>query len=263
MSATGPEFKDFPELSDVPAEQAQMSDVTRATNIFLAPGETFEDINRKPTWVFPIIITLAFTLGVGFLLHARVLTDETFERIARESIREALERQGAAQPPEEALEQQLQWVKMVNRFWYVTSIIGLFLVLPIIAGFYFVILILFQARTNFKKVFSVVNWSWMAQAVASGVVGTITILLRDPETVDPTNPIATNVAAFLSSKDTSPTMLALAGSLDIFTIFFLALLSIGFSKTSGKMSVGTAAMVVLIGWVLYVLGKVGIAAMQG
>lgn len=252
-----------PSGTDTVEEQtARMSEGSRAANIFLAPGETFEDINRKPTWVFPLLIILAFTLGVGFLLHTRVLTSEAFERITREKMLEAFEKQGAAQPPEEALQEQLKLIKAINQFWYVTAILGVLILLPVVAGFYHVILLLFQAQTNFKRVFSVVTWSWMAQSVGSGIVGLITLLLRDPETIDPTNPIATNVAAFLSSKETPPTLYALAGSIDVFTIFFLILVSIGFSKIARKTSVGKAATAVFIGWGLYVLGKVGIAALQ-
>ncbi|MCS6803597.1 MAG: YIP1 family protein [Acidobacteriota bacterium] len=253
----------FPADADTSEEEtARMSEVSRASNIFLAPGETFEDVNRKPTWVFPLLITLAFTLGVGFLLHTKVLTSEAFERITREKMLEAFEKQGAAPPPEEALQEQLKLIKTINQYWYITAILGLLVLLPIVAGFYYVILLLFQAETNFKKVFSVVTWSWMAQSVGSGIVGIITLLVRAPETIDPTNPFATNLAAFLSVEETPPTLYALAGSLDIFTIFFLILASIGFSKVSKKTSVGTAAMAVFIGWGLYVLGKVGIAAFQ-
>lgn len=243
-------------------EAAQMSEVARMTNIFISPGETFEDINRKPTWIVPIVIALVFSLAFGFLLRARVLTEDVIERIAREKLEQTLERRGLARPPEEAIQQQLRWVKTINQFWPAALVVGLFLLALIVAGVYFLVLLLLQAEARFKKVFSVVSWSWMAQAVVGNIVGIITVLLRDPQTIDPNSPVATNVAAVLSAKETAPALYAIASSLDIFILWFLILLSIGFSKISRKVSVGKAAVVVFVVWVLYALGKAGIAAFQ-
>jgi hypothetical protein len=244
-------------------EQARMSEGARVANIFLSPGETFEDINRKPTWIVPILVTIVFTLGFGYFMHSKILTEDVIERMARERIEQAIEQRGAAPPPPEALEQQINLFKKINRLWHVTALVGLFIVVLITTSVYFLILLLLQAEAKFKRVFSVVSWSWMPQAVAAGILGVVTLFIRDPETIDPTNPLATNLAALLPSKETAPSLLALAGSADVFSLWFLILLSIGFSKISRRVSVGKAATAVFVVWGLYVLAKAGIAAFQG
>jgi hypothetical protein len=252
-----------PSYAPADDEPARMSEGARAANIFLSPGETFEDINRKPTWIVPILVTIVFTLGFGYLMHSKILTEDVIERMTRERIEQALERRGAAPLPPEALEQQISLVKKINQFWHVSALIGLFIVVLITASVYFLILLLLQAEAKFKKVFSVVSWSWMPQAVAASIVGVVTLLMRDPETIDPTNPLATNLAAMLPAKDTAPSLLTLASSADVFSLWFLILLSIGFSKISRRVSVGKAAVAVFVVWGLYVLAKAGLAAFQG
>lgn len=257
------EPSDRPSYAHVGDEGTRMSEGARATNIFLSPGETFEDINRKPTWIIPILITIVFTIGFGFLFRAKVLTEDAFERMTRERMEQVIEKQGMAQPPPEALEQQMNVFKWLYQLWHVLAVAGLFLTVLIVAGVYFLVLMVLQSEVRFKKVFSVVCWAWMPQAVAEAIVGVITLLLRSPDTIDLANPLATNPGIFLSPKETVPALYAVASSLDIFTIWFLILLSIGFCKISRKISIGRAATVVFVVWALYVLGKAGLAAWQG
>jgi hypothetical protein len=243
--------------------QAPMSEAARATNIFLSPGETFEDINRKPTWIVPLVISLIFTLGFSFFFRSRVMTDEVIEQITRQKLEQAFERRGGTRPPEDVIQQQIRMIRKVNQFWYVSAVVGLLLLLMIVSGAYFLILVLMQANARFKKVFSVVSWSWMPQSVIGNIAGLITVLLRAPDTIDPNNPIATNLAAALSRTETPPFLYAIAGSLDVFSIWFLILLMIGVSKMSKKVSIGKAAAIVFGVWVIYVLCKAGFASFQG
>lgn len=246
-------------------EERRMNEISRVANMFFSPGETFEDINRKPTWLIPLLMALVFSLAVGALFRAKVLTPEAFEQMTRQRMEEIMEKRGA-QMSEEMMEQALKSSRITYRLWHVFTVGSTLLMLIVIAGVYFLVLLLLQAEAPFKKVFSVVTWSWMVYAVASGVIAAITLLLKSPETIDPTNLesiVATNLAAFLSRRETSPAVYSLASSLDIFSIWFLILLSIGFSKISKKVSVKKAAIAVFALWILYILGKAGFASFRG
>ena len=71
----------------------------------------------------------------------------------------------------------------------------------------------------------------------------------------------TNVGFFLNPLETSKPLLALASSFDLFTIWFVVLLGIGFSQaTGGKVKVRTIFLVYFGLWMIWVLGKVGLAA---
>ncbi len=65
--------------------------------------------------------------------------------------------------------------------------------------------------------------------------------------------------AFLAGDEASLALLAFLSSLDVFSFWSLALLTIGFS-VAGRVSKGQAATCVVGIWVLYVASKVGLAA---
>jgi len=96
------------------------------------------------------------------------------------------------------------------------------------------------------------------------------LMVRDEEglrSIDPTQSagiVPSNLAAFLPS-DASAVIKSVAGSLDIFTIWILILLSIGFASIAGsrKIKAGNTATVVFGFWAVYVLLKIGWAAAFG
>ena len=95
----------------------------------------------------------------------------------------------------------------------------------ILAGIFALGLLLMQAKTTFKKILSVVAWSGVATAIVGTIVFCASLFVRDTEGLDPSKPGAvsvTNLAAFLPTN--IPKALAsIAGSFDIFTIWFLVI----------------------------------------
>ena len=73
--------------------------------------------------------------------------------------------------------------------------------------------------------------------------------------------MASNPGAFLG-EDAGPGLVALLSSFDIFSLWTIALLVIGFA-IAARVSKGTAAAGVIGLWIVYVLGKVGVAALRG
>ena len=65
--------------------------------------------------------------------------------------------------------------------------------------------------------------------------------------------------AFLVDRHTSPVLHSLLQSVDVFSIWVLVLLVIGYS-IAAKVSRGKAASIIVSLWALYVLGKAGFTA---
>ena len=87
------------------------------------------------------------------------------------------------------------------------------------------------------------------------------ILFGDVEHFNPNNPAPTNLGFFLNPLETSKPLLSLASSFDLFTIWFVILLGIGFSQaTGGKVKARSVFLVYFGLWMVWVLGKVGWAA---
>jgi len=82
------------------------------------------------------------------------------------------------------------------------------------------------------------------------------LYLKAPGTVDLDNPIATNVGAFLPDS-TPKALMSFAKSIDIFSIWTLLLLSLGFTAVNPKKLKGKAFGIALAVWAVYVAVKMG------
>ena len=114
-------------------------------------------------------------------------------------------------------------------------------------------------QIGFKTSLGIVAHAWMPGLI-SGLLALLIVCLKDATTVDLQNIVASNAGAFLSSN--SPKwMVALLGSLDIFSFWFMILLAIGYSAAAPKkLSFGKAFTWIVGVWLVYVLVKVGLTA---
>jgi hypothetical protein len=81
---------------------------------------------------------------------------------------------------------------------------------------------------------------------------------------DPTAGVPTNLGALLGSG-VSPALKALAGSMDLISFWTIAVLSIGLAAVanSKKIKPGKTAMIVIGFWIIYVIGRMGLAVLRG
>jgi hypothetical protein len=88
----------------------------------------------------------------------------------------------------------------------------------------------------------------------------VILFLKDASTVDLQNIVASNPGALLSD-DAAKWLVSLLGSIDIFAIWTLVLLAIGYSATNPKkLSFGKAFVLVIIPWIFFIAIKVGLTA---
>jgi Yip1-like protein len=257
-----------PQPDQTPVEEpARFGPLARLTGTLLSPGETFADVSRKPTWIAPMIIGIITVLAATFFFQWRVHPD--WDSIFRAQIQKQMA--GSSQSlTDEQIEQRVSISKSIAKFSPIIAAVFTPIFYVILAGIFALGLMFIQAKTTFKKILSVVAWSRAAIGVVETVVMMASLMIRDEEslkTIDPTQPsgiVPTNVAAFLPSE-TSPIVKAVAGSLDIFTIWTLILLTIGFAAIAGSRKITTqkTATVVFGIWVIFVLLKVVWAALFG
>ena len=248
-------------------EQARLGPLARLTGTLLSPSETFADVNRKPTWIAPMIIAVATVLASSFFFQWRVHPD--WDSIMRNQIKKRMERSNQSLT-EEQMQQQVAFSKSIAKFFPIIGAIVTPVFYVILAGIFALGLMFIQAKTTFKKILSVVAWSSAAIGIVATVVTMASLMVRDEEglrSIDPTQPagiVPSNLAAFLPSN-ASAVIKSVAGSLDIFTIWILILMSIGFASIAGsrKIKTGNTATVVFGFWAVYVLLKIGWAAAFG
>lgn len=248
-------------------EPARIGPLGRLTGTLFSPGETFADINRKPTWIAPMIIAVVTVLASTFFFQWRVNPD--WDSIMRNQIKKQMERSNQSLT-EEQMQQQVNFAKGIAKFSPLIGAVVTPIFYVLLAGVFALGLMFIQAKTTFKKVLSVVAWSSAATAVVATIVTMASLMVRDEDSlrsIDPTQSagiVPSNLAAFLSSE-TPAVIKSLAGSIDIFTLWALILLTIGFAAIAGarKITTSKTATVVFGFWAVYVLLKMGWAAAFG
>jgi hypothetical protein len=222
----------------------------RVIGVFTSPGETFADIARVPSWIVPILLLTILSLGVSGVMMKRVDWNSFLEKKMSESPRwESL-----------SADQKAQQLGMANKIipyqTYAIGFLGPVLFVLVIGVVYWGAFNLFcSAGLKFKAGYSITAHACLIGLISSPLA-ILVMLLKKPGDVDPEHMMATNIGEFLSSA-TPKWLLKLAGSLDIFTIWLLVLLAIGFAAANPKkISKGTAYGVVFGVWAAVVLIKV-------
>jgi hypothetical protein len=112
------------------------------------------------------------------------------------------------------------------------------------------------ASTNFGTAFSITAHAFLTGLVSSPLFILI-LYLKPYGTADLENPIAANLAAFLPDQS-AKWLVALGKSFDVFTIWTLILLAIGFAAVNPKKLKGSKAYAIAIGvWAVLVACRVG------
>lgn len=222
----------------------------RLIAVLVSPARTFESIAARPTWVAPLIVLMALSSATGFLAWQRVDVDQMKRETGA-----AMERRN--QPADdEQLEQIAGFQKGAG--------MGCSVIIPPVA-YLLSALVLWGAlrlaggEIGFKTSFSVTLHGMMPWAIAALL--TIPIVLAQQEidfkTLQAQTLLASSAAAFLPA-DASPVLVALAGSIDVFSFWTIALLTIGFA-IAARVSRGTAATTVILAWLFWIAVKVALA----
>lgn len=235
--------------STVPAPEAQpaISPFGRVVGVFFSPKTTFEDIVRRPSWILPFVLLTVFSFAVCVAINQRINWREFMSQQIEKSPQ-------AAQLSAEQKEQRIEGgAKFSPIFTYVVGICGPIVFMLVVAlvmwGAYN---LLGGANTNFGTAFGIT-----AHVSLTGLVSSILFLLilylKPYGTVDLENPVAANLAAVLPD-DSAKWLIALCKSIDLFAIWTLVLLAIGFAATNPKKLRGgksfTIAFSVWLAWVV-------------
>ena len=128
--------------------------------------------------------------------------------------------------------------------------------------FLFLFRSLLGAELSFKQVFAICCYSFVP-LIFSSLMTLAVMLLKDPDQFDLQNPVLSNIGAFLDSASTPKWLYSLASSMDVFSFWIMVLMATGLAAAARKISWTTSFLCVLGTWMVYVLLKMGGAAISG
>jgi hypothetical protein len=239
-----------------------MGEIGRLTGIIWEPKPVFEDLAARPRWWVPIVLltimsvvfVTAFERRVGIDTFARQQLDKQFQTNPQMSQLSAEQRDRAVSLS----------VTITKYSMFGGAVVGIAISTLLIA----VIMLgmmnwLGGAGLKFKQAFSITAYSFIPSLISS-VLTMVVMFLKNPEDFDLQRPLPANLGAFLSTQTTPKWLLGFASSIDLFTIWIMLLMALGFSVFAKRMSFAKSLTLILIPWAVFVLiFKVALAGLAG
>lgn len=218
--------------------------------VLFSPDETFRDIARRPDIVVPLLVFVAITILSSILIVPHMdIANAMRDQLANSG------RNMSADDIERSVRMMSAFSKVMG---YASPLFGI-AVWAIFAALLLFGFRAFGAEGTYKQSFSVVLYAWVPLIIQQ-IITTIIALFRG--SVDPREMaavVASTPAFFISFKD-HPVAFAFLSSIDLFSIWMLFLLTIGFAYVA-RVSKARSAVTVVSIWAFFVLVKVGFAAM--
>jgi len=234
-----------------PAPEPKPNPIQRIIGVLFSPDATMASIARRPDFVLPLVLLLITSLAAGLIMAPRV----DFASATREAME---------QNKNVSQDQVDKAVKITNTmgkiFTYLAPVLSL-IGLLIISGVLLLAFRLFGGEGDFKQAFSVTCYASVPSIIKTAV--TLIILVAKGGII-PATQLATLVRSnlgFLADMKTNPMAFALLSSFDIFSVWFLALMIIGFAYLS-RLSKAKSAVIIISLWIVVLLLKLIGPAMQ-
>ena len=227
----------------------------RLIGVLVAPAETFRSIAERPTWLAPLLLLTLLGGVVSFVLQVR--TDP------EEMVRGQLE-MVKVDVPQEQVDKMIDDAESRTTGAKIgLAVIGALvqpLIYCVLAVLFWIGFKLFGSEMEYVPSLATTAHGYMPLALGS-LINLPLMFTRETLTFED----AANGGVLVSSlkalapEDATAVTETLLGSLDLFTVWAMILLAIGYREVA-KVSSAVASGIVLLFWLIYVLFKVGFAA---
>jgi hypothetical protein len=220
--------------------------------MFTSPNEVFQDIKIKPTWVLCLIAYVA-VVTVGSLVVYSYMDHDA-------NIRSGLAMMNI-EIPEAQIEEAVQ---KSEDFWYRKPLIIGLVAWPIIlflsAAVFFLMLKMMGSESNYVETLStMLHAYWPSKTVYSVLLAALVASKGTVSEFGLVRVLKSSVAGFLSG-DISLPLMTFTSFIDVFRIWGVVLLIIGFGIVAG-ISRGKAIAAGLIPWVLLIVFWTALSAL--
>lgn len=222
------------------------SAVGRLLGVLVAPGRTFRSIAERPTWVAPLLLLMLLGAGVGYLVARRM----DFEDMVRQRM--------AQQHQELSAEQIDRGVEIAKKFGPIGALVSGIAVLPVayllLALIFWTFFRLLGSDLSYLASLSVTLHSLMPNAVSALLTLPLILRLATIKAQDAQRGLLLSSLAAFAPEGAGPAVKSLLGSVDLFSLWVLILLSLGY-RTVARVSASAATGTVVALWLLWVAGR--------
>jgi len=227
------------------AQSAPLGEGARIVDTFVAPSKTFTDLRRNASWWAPWLLISIFSLLFVYSMDRQI----GFEQISRNEIAHSSRADRFDKLP---AAQQAKQISVTSNFirylsyglpatillYFAVSTGVLWATFKFAAG----------AELSFKTAYAIVFYASLP-GIINAILGIVSMFAGvNPEGFNVNNPVATNPAYFMDPS-ANKFVYGMVSALDVFAIWTIVLMGIGFSCTS-KVKRSTAIAIVA-GWYLF------------
>ncbi|MFQ5525410.1 MAG: YIP1 family protein [Thermoanaerobaculia bacterium] len=231
----------------------EQSSFGRLVGVLVSPAQTFQSISQKPSWVVAMVVLIVVGVGVTMMMSGKM----DWAEITRDSME-----QRGQEVSEDQIEQIIDFQEKFGPIMMIGGgAVGAPVVYLLLALVFMVLFKMLGGELDFVRSLSVVVHGMIPRAVLA-LLSLPVILGRDElgfEELQDGSVILSNLGAF-APEEAGPALVALLSSVDLFSIWVVILLAIGYSMVA-RVSRGAAVGGVIGLWAVYILGKVGLAAL--
>ncbi len=239
----GGDLPPTPENSE--AEATKLNPWSALVGVVMSPEETFESLEKKPIWLVPMILFVVLSVVSTVLIAPKF----DFESMIRDQL--------ASQGREIDDDEIATFAAIQKPIVYTTAVLGTPFVLLIQAVVFMIGFKAFGGDGKFPQYLSVAVFSWVPQVFKS-IIGSIVAFTRESIRLDEAQTLVMSNLGVVTDPIDQPALFALLSSIDVFSIWSLVLLIMGYGVVSKRPKGQSIAIVVSI-WGVYVIGKTGLA----
>lgn len=232
---------------------------SRLAGTYASPRETFQDVGRWPGVLWPMIALMILGMITTYCTSLKVnLQSMAVEQIVDQQVAQG----NMTQQQADQLRERVSSPSIASAIASVVFAgLGSILVVLIAAAVAkLVCSAVLGVENQFKSVFSVSLYVWLAVGIVHAVLFLVILYFKNPADLSVSNinsVVASNLEAMLTGvigEDALPKYLAkLLGWVDIFAIWKIVLLAIGYSVVSRKLKTSKAATWITVVYVLIAL----------
>ena len=232
-------------------QPAPLSEGARLINVFVAPSKTFSDLRRKSNWWVPWLLISIFSTALIFVVGQQI----GFDQVSRNQIAHSARADQFDKLPPDQQARQIRISATATRYFGYAFPAVILLSFVVIAAILMGVFKVAGGDVPYGVALAIVAYGSLP-GILHATLSIISMFAGvDRESFDINNPVATN-PAYLMDPMSHKFLRGMASGLDVFMLWSLVLMGIGFACNS-KVKRSTAILVVLVlylGWKLVISG---------